>query len=1019
MSVINIYSDAEIRQFDSPPIFSGEERKKYFRVNKQLSTILAKQRTFHSRVGFLLHLGYFRKMGRFYSAQKYHDHDLKYILNLLNIKEQELDMTKYHRRVFDRQKKAILNYLGFSAFSVFEQQFLIQIRHLVRHREQPKSIVAYMQYWCKLKKTEMCSYYYIAYHITNEINHFEEGLCNLLEQKISDNDKKLLDQLTNDPLIEDRFPLHQLKKIIQEEKPKKIKESLIEFLKIRQYYQKLKLYIILLDLPINSFKSFGVWVSKATKFQINRLHNQYLRYLYVISFIHYQFHLWQDAYTTILLNATNSFIRRSKKAAENSSDDRQKKEELSTTTQDKSYEKSLWLATVGIIEDDRLGFEEKLDRINQMAIEYRQKSDAQNLDSENENTEIKDYFYFLTGNYQKLHNKVSGIIKALVLDEQSSDKVLMEAIDTYKKYDRIIKPEPFIALFSEVEQDAVKRNEKFNTRLCKALFYGKVADGIRAGALNLKYSYKYLTVENYLIDPVRWEKEKNSLIERAGLSSFQDISNLLHQLKEVLHQTYQESHEKFVSGNNPYLKYKKDKKPKVETPPTAPKDNKRMAELFEDTQYVLLPHILSDIEDTTKFLDAFEHYNIKHKRKKPNKNVFLAGLLGYGCNLGAGKIGQIVKGVEGHAISNTLRWYFSLSNVLKANDRIVDMIDKLAISSVFRKNRKIKHTASDGQKFNVAVPSLQATYSVKYFGTGKGVSVYSFIDDKFALFYNTVFSSSEREATYVIDGLLHNDVDRNDQNTEWRHSTDTHGYTELIFGATHLLNTSFAPRIKNYSKQIIYGFESPSYYKRLGYFWLPSRKINTELIEEQWDNILRLIATIRLKEATASNVFRRLSSYAKQNPLYQALKEFGRIIKTIFLLQYINEVELRQQIEYQLNVVELSHKFADAVFFGRSGEFYEASEELQKVVAACRVLIQNAIILWNYLYISKKILACKTDNELEKVFSVLKEGSMITWRHIHMQGTYNFEEEFMSNFSPVNIAKMLDMDFQDFLLVKG
>lgn len=1019
MPVINIFTESEIRKFDTPPVLSGEERKKYFRITKQINVILTRLRSNHSKVGFLLHLGYFRKTGRFYTAKKYHAPDLSYILKLLKIPEQELNMIYYDRKLFNKQKDVILNCLGFSAFQLFEQQFLTQIKHLVRHREQPKSIVAYMQYWCKLKKTEMCSYYYIAYHISNEINHFEEKLCSLLEQNLSQNDKELLNKLTKDPLIEDRSPLHKLKKIIQEEKPKKIKDSLVEFLKTRQYYQKLKPYIVLLDLPINSFKSFGIWVSKATNFQINRLHNQYLRYLYVISFVHYQFHLWQDAYTTILLSATNSFIRRSKKAAENSSDDSQQKEKLSITVQDKSYEKSLWLATLSIIENDRLDFEEKLNRINQMAIEYRQKSDSENLEPENENKEIKDYFYFLTGNYQKLHNKVSGIIKALVLDEQSSDKVLIEAIDTYKKYDRIIKPELFMALFNEVEQDAIKRNGKFNTRLCKALFYGKVADGIRAGALNLKYSYKYLTVENYLIKPERWEKEKNSLLERAGLTDFQEVSNVLNQLKQVLHQTYKETHERFISGSNPHLKYKKDKKPKVETPPTAPKDNKRMAELFEDSHYVLLPHILSDIEDTTKFLDAFEHYNIKYKRKKPNKNVFLAGLLGYGCNLGAGKIGQIVKGVEGQAISNTLKWYFSLSNVLKANDRIVDMIDKLAISSVFRKNRKIKHTASDGQKFNVAVPSLQATYSVKYFGTGKGVSVYSFVDDKFALFYNTVFSSSEREATYVIDGLLHNDVDRNHQNTEWRHSTDTHGYTELIFGATHLLNISFAPRIKNYSTQIIYGFDSPSYYKKLGYFWLPARKINTELIEEQWDNILRLITTIRLKEATASNIFRRLSSYAKQNPLYQALKEFGRIIKTIFLLQYINEVELRQQIEYQLNVVELSHKFADAVFFGRSGEFYEASEELQKVVAACRVLIQNAIILWNYLYISKKILACKTDNELEKVFSVLKEGSMITWRHIHMQGTYNFEEEFMSNFSPVNIAKMLDMDFQDFLAIKN
>jgi TnpA family transposase len=75
-----------------------------------------------------------------------------------------------------------------------------------------------------------------------------------------------------------------------------------------------------------------------------------------------------------------------------------------------------------------------------------------------------------------------------------------------------------------------------------------------------------------------------------------------------------------------------------------------------------------------------------------------------------------------------------------------------------------------------------------YFGQHKGVSVYSFIDERHFLFHSTVISSAEREAAYVIDGLLHNEVVKSDI-----HSTDTHGYGEIIFGATFLLGFSFAP----------------------------------------------------------------------------------------------------------------------------------------------------------------------------------------------------------------------------------
>jgi len=88
-------------------------------------------------------------------------------------------------------------------------------------------------------------------------------------------------------------------------------------------------------------------------------------------------------------------------------------------------------------------------------------------------------------------------------------------------------------------------------------------------------------------------------------------------------------------------------------------------------------------------------------------------------------------------------------------------------------------------------------------------------------------------------------------------------------------------------KQQLYSFERPSSLVQQGYKITSKQMIKPELIESEWDNILRLIATIKLKESTASQLLKRLSSYSKYHPIYRALKHFGRIIKTIFLLQYI------------------------------------------------------------------------------------------------------------------------------------
>jgi len=270
------------------------------------------------------------------------------------------------------------------------------------------------------------------------------------------------------------------------------------------------------------------------------------------------------------------------------------------------------------------------------------------------------------------------------------------------------------------------------------------------------------------------------------------------------------------------------------------------------------------------------------------------------------------------------------------------------------------------------------------------------------LFYSTVINPAEREAAYVIDGLMHNDVVQSDI-----HSTDTHGYSEIIFCVTHLLGISFAPRISKFKKQQLYSFESPAKLRDLAYKILPKQKINTKIIEEQWDNILRFIATIKLKETTASQLFKRLSSYSRQHPLYRALKQFGRIIKTIFLLKYIDDVELRQMIEKQLNKLESSNKFGKAVFYGDNQEFNYPTKEEQLVADGCKRLIENSIICWNYLYLSQKIHDTKSEKERQNLIHAIKNGSVVAWQHINLQGMYDFSDEALRNSIKFRLPELL------------
>jgi len=378
-----------------------------------------------------------------------------------------------------------------------------------------------------------------------------------------------------------------------------------------------------------------------------------------------------------------------------------------------------------------------------------------------------------------------------------------------------------------------------------------------------------------------------------------------------------------------------------------------------------------------------------------------AGIIGLGCAIGVRKMARISRQMGEEELDNAVNWHLSLENIRSANDCVVHYMDTLELPNIYRRSLDSLHTASDGQKFEVPVDSLNANYSFKYFGKGQGVSAYTFVDERNLLWHSLVFSAAERESAYVIDGLMRNDVVKSDI-----HSTDTHGYSEVIFAVTYLLGFSFAPRIKNLKKQVLSIFKSTDYKCYDEWPIKPSKTIDEDLIEEHWDEILRLVVTIKLKENTASDIFRRLNSYSKQHKLYAALKAFGRIIKSIFIMQYIDDVELRQAIEKQLNRIELANRFTRAVAVGNPREFINGEKEEQEIAESCNRLIKNSIICWNYMYLEKKLQ--KSDSQEQAILMhAIKTHSPMSWAHINMLGEYDFSEEKMKDSYEILPAKIV------------
>ena len=212
-------------------------------------------------------------------------------------------------------------------------------------------------------------------------------------------------------------------------------------------------------------------------------------------------------------------------------------------------------------------------------------------------------------------------------------------------------------------------------------------------------------------------------------------------------------------------------------------------------------------------------------------------------------------------LENVANAYFSIENIERANDLIAAFTRRLDLANRCRTAPGQLYTASDGLKIKlVSSETIYATYSFKYFGQGKGVTAYSFVDERSIPFYSTIINSSEREATYVLDGL-HNEAIRSTI-----HATDTHGFTEALFGLMDLLGFGFAPHIAKLYKQQLYSFKAPTggatraAYAEKAYPILPTGYINADLLSSYWDGLLGLVPSLKLKHCTASRVYKRFNS---------------------------------------------------------------------------------------------------------------------------------------------------------------
>jgi len=220
-----------------------------------------------------------------------------------------------------------------------------------------------------------------------------------------------------------------------------------------------------------------------------------------------------------------------------------------------------------------------------------------------------------------------------------------------------------------------------------------------------------------------------------------------------------------------------------------------------------------------------------------------------------------------------------------------------------------------------------------------------------------------------------------------------------------LLGYRFAPRIRDIDDAKLYAITKTTDYENVTN--ILQGKINTNIIRDNYEDVLRLACSIRDGKVSGSLMMSKLGSYARQNSLATALREMGRIEKTIFILDYISDETLRRRIQRGLNKGEAMNALARNIFFGKRGEFMERELQDQLQRASALNILINAISVWNTVYLQKAIDYLKSENDFDE--NLLKHISPLGWEHINFSGEYSFNMKNIhkhNEFRPLNVKQI-------------
>jgi TnpA family transposase len=555
-----------------------------------------------------------------------------------------------------------------------------------------------------------------------------------------------------------------------------------------------------------------------------------------------------------------------------------------------------------------------------------------------------NYLPLLWKHFVPLRYVIFRLVRAVAMESTTQDRILLQALAVVLNHEKtrtgsISSENVDLSFASDRWQNLVRGEgeDRLSRRQLEVCVFSHLATALQSGDICITGSESFADYRQELLPWEECKAELKNFCNGVGLpetaAGFVNVNTRLMETATEVDKNYPQNTDLTInSSGEPALKRvaAKDIPDSAITLQTAITQRMPTRNLLD---------ILINMEHWANFARHFGPLSGTDPKLDRAAERYLQTVFAIGCNLGPTQAARHMAGaVSAHMLSFVNRRHFTVEKLEAAQRELIELYLLLDLLRVWGDGRTV---AADGTQYDFYDENLLAGYHFRY--RKMGAVAYRHVANNYVAVFSHFIPPGVWEAVYVIEGLMKGS--RLSVQPDTVHS-DTQGQSVTVFAFTHLLGINLMPRIRNWKDLQFFRPSRKARYKHIDSLF--TAQIDWHLIETHWKDLMQVALSIQNGKISSAMLLRKLGNESRQNRLFLAAQEVGRAVRTIFLLEWISSLRLRQEVTGTTNKIESYNGFSKWLSFGGDVIGENDPDEQQKHLryndlVATAVILQNTV----------------------------------------------------------------------------